>query len=301
MASFQGDDTKVALLLEGGAMRAGFVAGAVMALMDNRILDFDMALAVSASIPTLAYYLTGQREEMEAVWREELCNPRLVCYRNFAACSLTLSEKRPLLDLDYLVYEVFKNKYPLDAERLLGSRTHAFFSATRVPEGTIDFLGVDGEDIYEVFKACLAVPGLYPETVRLGRGEYVDGGTVNPIPARALFRDQNIKILALLTKPLDCESEPLSLLERALFWRYFQRHEWMVEKLWEAAHAHGEEVAWLEKLAAQNPPRAFIVSPDRMPPARFITRDRRKINSTIDMGYSKVSVLLEEILSFCSG
>jgi len=301
MVSVRGNSPKRVLLLEGGAMRAGFVAGAVMALMDNHIIEFDRALAVSASIPTLAYYLTGQRQELEAVWRHELCTPRLVRYRNFAACSLTLSCKRPLLDIDYLVYDIFKKKYPLDAQRLLEIKTETYFAVTRAPEGCIDFLGLDEEDIYEVFKACLAVPGLYPETVKLRNGEFVDGGTVNPLPARVLFRDQDVKILAVLTRPLDCESEPLNVLERALFWRYFHRHEWMVEKLWESAQAHGEEIAWLEGRASHNPPRAFIISPDRMPPARFITRDRGKINSTINMGYRSVSLLLEDIRSFIQG
>jgi hypothetical protein len=38
MSSAQGDKVKLALLLEGGAMRAGFVAGALMALLKLGIL-----------------------------------------------------------------------------------------------------------------------------------------------------------------------------------------------------------------------------------------------------------------------
>ena len=66
------------LVLEGGAMRAGFVAGALMALMDKNLGDFDNAVAVSASVPTLAYFASGQRTEMEKVWRDELTSPKLV-------------------------------------------------------------------------------------------------------------------------------------------------------------------------------------------------------------------------------
>jgi len=63
-------------------MRAGFAAGVLMALLDNNITQFDEALAVSASVPTLAYFLAQQRREIEEVWRHELCTPKLVCYRH---------------------------------------------------------------------------------------------------------------------------------------------------------------------------------------------------------------------------
>ncbi|MFP4036250.1 MAG: patatin-like phospholipase family protein, partial [Desulfobacteraceae bacterium] len=102
-------DAGLGLVLEGGGMRAGFVAGALMAIMDMGLLEhFDTAVAVSASIPTLAYAAAGQRQDMEKVWREELNTPKLVCYKNIPAASLSPSSKRPVLDIDYLVFEVFK-------------------------------------------------------------------------------------------------------------------------------------------------------------------------------------------------
>ena len=279
-------------------MRAGFVAGVLMALLDNNITKFDEALAVSASVPTLAYFLARQRDEIEMVWRHELCTPKLICYRNIPAASLTLSLRRPVLDIDYLIYHVFKKKYPLDVERLQKLDTRIYFAATRVPFGELSLLCLDHADIYDIFRACLAVPGCYPATVHLGGDDFVDGGTVNPLPASFLMNQAKTKILAVLTKPLGCEGEPPSIFERTLFWRYFHRHQWMLDKLWEAAQAYGEEVSRLEKLAEQSPPRAFIITPDRMPPAKFITRDRAKINRTIDMGYRKASQMMEVIQSF---
>jgi len=144
----------------------------------------------------------------------------------------------------------------------------------------------------------MAVPGCYPDPVPLSNGEFMDGGAVNPLPASLVFDGDGVRTLAILTKPLDCDSEPPLMLERALFWRYFRRHEWMMEALWEAVQAYGEEVSRLEKLARFSPPRALILAPDRTPPARFITRDKRKVNRTIDMGYRKAVERMEEIRSF---
>ncbi len=279
-------------------MRAGFVAGAVMALMDRGLIGFDTAIAVSASVPTLAYFVAGQREEMEQVWREELSTPRLVCYRNIPAASLTLSKRRPVLDIDYLVYDVFEKKYPIDREGLLRGRTACRFAVTKAHGGSLAFLDPGEHDIYQAFKAAMAVPGAYPGTVCVDDCEYVDGGTVNPLPARSLFDRGVSKVLAILSKPLDCENEPPSFLERTLLWRYFHRYDWMMEKLWEAAQGYNEQVSFLEHMARRRPPAAFLVSPDRTPPAAFITRDRRKINRTVDMGYRKVKDLESEIRMF---
>lgn len=289
---------KLGLILEGGGLRAGFVAGAVMALMDLGLHHFHTALAVSASVPTLAYCASGQREEMEQVWRKELNTPRLVCYRNIPAASLGLSAKRPILDIDYLVYDVFKKHYPLDMKSLKKNSMKCLFAVTDIRKERVTFLRPETEDCYLIFNACLAVPGCYPKTVRVNGFECVDGGTVNPLPAKALLNQEIHKVLAILSRPLTCESEPPTWLERTLFWRYFQKYDWMLEKLWEAGEAYKQEVLRLERLSATNPPRALIVSPDKMPPAPFITRDRQKINRTIDLGYRMVQGREKEIRDF---
>lgn len=286
------------LVLEGGGMRAGFVAGALMALMDKRLTDFDTALAVSASVPSLAYFAAGQREAMETVWRDELNTPKLVCYRNIPAASIAPSVKRPILNIDYLVYGVFKEKFPLDLEALLANRMACRFAATSVPDGELILLRPEWDDIYTLFKACLAVPGCYPGCVPLNLGDYVDGGTVHPLPVKVMMNPEMDRIVAILSRPLDCGSDFPNLMERALFWRYFRKYDWMMEKICEAAQAYAEEVAFLQDLARKIPPRALIIAPERIPPVKFITRDRAKINRTIDMGYRTVEALESTIRDF---
>lgn len=286
------------LVLEGGAMRAGFVAGALMALMDKNLADFDFAAAVSASVPTLAYCAAGQRREMEEVWRNELTCTKLVCYQNIPAASITLSEKRPILNIDYLVYDVFKKRYPLNQDTLLGSRMTCHFSAAMVPHGKEVFLSPIEIDIYDLFKACLAVPGCYPATVSINDCRYVDGGTVNPLPFQGLPNENVSKFLVILTKPTHCENEPPNFLKRALFWRYFRRYDWMIEKLWEGAQLYNSQVALLEQMAHEDPPRALLISPDKTLPVKFMTLDNRKLNQTIDLGYEKVEKLEDDIRRF---
>ena len=282
------------LVLEGGAMRAGFAVGALMALMDKKLADFDAAAAVSASVPILAYFSAGQRKDMEKIWRDELTSPKLVCYQNIPAASLALSTKRPILNIDRLVYHIFKKRYPLDNPALLANKMTCRFSAASVPEGKQVFLTPAAGNIYDVIRACLAVPGCYPAPVSLNGREYVDGATVNPLPLQGLPNGKASKVLAILTKPIDCENEPPNFLERALFWRYFKKHDWMLEKLWEAAQIYNSQVSLLEQMARENPSRAMIICPDKMPPVKFVTLDKKKINQTIDLGYEKIEELEDE-------
>jgi hypothetical protein len=51
----------------------------------------------------------------------------------------------------------------------------------------------------------------------------------------------------------------------------------MLKKLWEATQTYNENVSFLESIAQERPPGALIICPDKMIPADFITRDRRKI------------------------
>ncbi len=286
------------LVLEGGAMRAGFVAGALMAFMDKNLGDFDSAVAVSASVPTLAYFASGQRAEIEEVWRNELTSPKLVCYHNIPAASLTLSSKRPILNIDRLVYDIIKTKYPLNRDAFLANRMVCRFAAASSPDGEQAFLNPAENDIYDTIKACLAVPGCYPTTVPMNGCEYVDGATVDPLPLSGLPHEKALRIVAILSKPMDCEDEPPNFLGRALFWRYFKKYDWMLEKLWEAAQNYNSHISLLEQMAREKPARALIICPDKMPPVKFVTLDNKKINQTIDLGYGKVEEIENKVRSF---
>lgn len=288
----------VGLVLEGGGMRAGFVAGALVALMDRGLTGFNVAVAVSASVPTLAYFATGQREEIEMVWRNELNTSNLVSYQNIPGAFLALSNKRQVLNIDYLVYEVFKKKYPLKIQSLMKSEMACYFAVAKVPEGHLTLLRPGDDDIYKIFMAALAVPGCYPRAVWINGCEYMDGGITNLLPVRFLLDQKVDKIVAILSTPIDYGYQPLNLVERILVWRYFQRNKWILKKLRETARVYEEEKSLLKQLAQEDSPRALIIYPDKIPPARFITKDRRKINLTIDLGYKKTEDLEEKIHFF---
>jgi predicted patatin/cPLA2 family phospholipase len=65
-----------------------------------------------------------------------------------------------------------------------------------------------------------------------------------------------------------------------------------------AKKAHSKQVSLLLKSNKTNPFSAFIISPDKMPPAKSITRNGDKINQTLDLGYEKVEKLSSRLGKF---
>lgn len=282
-------------------MRAGFVAGAVMALMDKGLLGFDCAAAVSAGAPTLAYMAAGQRQEMESVWREELCTPQLICYRNLPLAPVPTEENPPVVDVDYLVLDLFRDKYPLDLERLHAAPMQCYFAAAELAAGRFRLFQPGDDDIYAILKAAVALPGCYPHGAEVNGVKCIDGGTVNPLPVYHLIQRGAERILAILSRPVGSDFEPPPVMGRALFWWYFQKHRWIMEKLHDAGRAYKDQVDYLADLAARSQTESLIIAPDTMPPARLVTRNRRKVNQTIDMGYRKVEDMEDRIRQFFGG
>ncbi len=107
--------TETAILMQGGAMRGAFGAGVLYELATRGIF-LDTVAAASASVPTAAYYVAGQYEDMRTIWLQEVGNSRFIRYDN-------LLLGRPIYDIDYLIHDVFQKKYPLSVESLSTSRS----------------------------------------------------------------------------------------------------------------------------------------------------------------------------------
>jgi len=288
----------LALVLEGGGMRAGFVAGALMALMDLGLRNFDVAVAVSASVPSLAYYLSGQRTAIEKIWRHELTSEKVVAYRYLPLAVLSDSSPYPVLNTGYLVDHVIERNYPLNLDALERCPTKVLMAATRVPSGRLDLLRPGQADLYRIFKACLAVPACAVGPVRVGKRKYLDGGIANPLPVQPLLKYRDIRILGILSKPLHEGHYPTNFLERVFFWRYFHKHAWVTRCLKRSTNVYAEQVALLEEYERLQPPAAFIVKPEKMPVADFATRNEDKVNQTVDAGYRSVEALHEKLATF---
>ncbi len=288
------------LILQGGGFRAAFAAGACLALGDLGLGDFDSALAVSASAPTLAYFLTGQYAEIREVWENYVATPRLVRYSGLWGRGRKAGWPRPLLDTHHLVFEIFRDRFPLNIDQLMASRTEAYFVAMDAETFEPHYFPKDAELMYQIMWACLALPAAIPEQPILGGRRYIDGGLVDSIPVEKAAALGAERSLIVLTVPLDKKSGPPSALELWLAGGYFQDHPGLKEVVMRKAELTERRLSLLRRWRDEAAEKVVIVSPQSDLPAARITRDREKVRRTVALGYRAVRDSQEAIRGILS-
>lgn len=156
---------KIGIILTGGGMRCAYSAGAMVALVKEFGLTKPYALAAeSGSVGNAMYYLAEQYDAGKLLWTKLLSDKKLI-------------GTIPLINVDYLVDEIFKKKVPLNTRNIEKTTTRYFFSVTNIATGKTEFVTNKSLfDFYEVMRAAKAVPILYRKKVRLGIKKYIDGG-----------------------------------------------------------------------------------------------------------------------------
>ena len=158
---------RTALVLSGGGMQCAYVSGVLSALKDKfPTFKPDLIIAESGSSGSASYFLAGQKQHEIAVWMAMADNPRLVSlFRN------------PVVDIDYLVDVIIKEKFPLDMDELRRNTISCLVPVTEHSSGKTAYLALKKpEDVYTLLKAAMAMPFVYGKTVTYEGVEYTDGG-----------------------------------------------------------------------------------------------------------------------------
>src|SRR5437899_10984555 len=95
---------KTALIVEGGAMRGAWAAGALAFLHERGQRQFDLVYAASSGACSAAYFVAGMWEPGLTIWREFACQ---------SVRKINFFYRQPVVDLAYLVDNVFRQCVPL--------------------------------------------------------------------------------------------------------------------------------------------------------------------------------------------
>ena len=202
-----GDGARIALCVEGGAMRGVVSAGMVSALEELGLGQaFDAVYGSSAGAINAAYFLAGQARMGTTIYFENLNNHRFISLARPLA-------GRPIVDLDFLLNDIAIRTKPLDAIRVLSSPAPLTVMATDVTSATCAPLR-DFEDAGALFGAMRAgatmpVVGGPPVTFR-GR-TYLDASLTEPIPVPTAETDGCTHALVLLTRPTETARKTTAL------------------------------------------------------------------------------------------
>lgn len=213
------DPHRVALVVEGGAMRGVVSGGMVAGLEALGLRDaFDVVYGSSAGACAGAYFLAGQARAGARLYYEAVNNRRFInLLRGF--------QRRAIVDLDFLFDEVLTQQLPLDFGAIQRSGVDLVVLASHVDvqaDGldhveAVRFAGfADGDDLLGALHASSRMPVVGGEPFVYRGLRFWDAAITQPIPIHAALADGCTHVLVLLTLPRDTRPGKMGLLDRLL-------------------------------------------------------------------------------------
>ncbi|MBM9502055.1 patatin-like phospholipase family protein [Leptospira sp. 201903071] len=275
---------KRALLVEGGGMKGAFAGGALHSL--HTILSpkyFDLVVAVSSGACSAAYYVTMPKPEPEkslktlAIWYFELAGRKLISpFHPFRG--------KTFLDQEYLVDDLFGQKYPLPAENFEKFGLPEFrIAVSNLHTRSIEYVRATTSNIFDLLKAATSLPIATRGKHRVDGTLYSDAAVLNPLPLEDLIEAGYTDITIVLNSPVEKVSPPFGFLTSFLSFP----KDWKMARLMSRWHHHHFNIA---REVAQKPPKGIqihMISPENQLPVTLVTTNGSKLKETVDLGMKK--------------
>lgn len=185
---------KIGLVLEGGAHRGVFTAGAIDYLLEQGV-TFQYVIGTSAGACNAMNFLAGQigrgRDSM-------IVTDKSLHYFGMK----TLIKTGHYFDLDWAFKEFPEKYFPFHFEDYFNHPAEREFAATNCLTGEAVYLtdrGTDREYLMSIGKASSSLPGM-SAVVEVDGVPYADGGVADSIPVRRAFERGCDKVVVIETR-----------------------------------------------------------------------------------------------------
>ncbi|MES1208841.1 MAG: patatin-like phospholipase family protein [Pseudomonadota bacterium] len=206
------DGRKLALVVEGGALRGVCSAGGVVALEDLRLTDvFDHVYGTSAGVMNASYFVAGQARLGIRIYYEDMNRRSIVNPWRFWK----------ILDLERLFQRAVMGNKRLDVDAVLAARSRLFIATLEVGAAAgrlfeAQALGT-GEKLLGALKAATAAPLLVHGRLSVEGARCMDAGIVNAFPVEEAIAHGCTDVLVMLTRPVGYRRRAADRLSRWLF------------------------------------------------------------------------------------
>lgn len=158
---------KIAIVGYEGGISCAYFVGVILALVEKfNLTDPYLVIGSSGSTGTLAYYVAGQYKSIRNIWENLIPSKKFV----------SLWRLKKIMDIDYLIDDIFKKQDVLDVRKIELSKIKFFISTTDIETGEFKYFNnQEGVDIFEVLRASNAAPFVYNKSVKINNNEYIDG------------------------------------------------------------------------------------------------------------------------------
>lgn len=175
---------QVALVVEGGGMRAAFSSGVTDAFLQADFNPFTLLVGVSSGASTIASYLSGQTGRNLDVLMNQSCRRQFISWPRFIRGG-------DLLDIDWL-WRVVQQENPLDCERMFAQKRDFRIVLSNAVTGEADYAKAEPQNFLDVLRASSSIPFIIRKPVPIGSDTYYDGGVADALPVRWALSQPNI-------------------------------------------------------------------------------------------------------------
>lgn len=281
-----GEKMRKGLVLEGGAMRGMFTAGALDVLMENGI-DFDCTVGVSAGA------VFGCNLKSKQIGRAIRYN--LKYSKNWRYCSV-----RSLLltgDLygakfcyDTLPFELDK----FDLETFKNNPMEFYAVCTNVNTATPIYKRIYNCDKEEMkwFRASASLP-LVSKIVEINGEDYLDGGITDSIPLKFLQTQNCDRNVAILTQPIDYRKSPANV---SMFKFSLRKYPKMLEAMKNRHIMYNKQVEYV--ISEEKVGNVFVIRPSKPLSIKRTENDPEKLKAVYEIGRETMTERLEELKKY---
>ena len=268
---------KFCIVAQGGGMVACYHAGVIAALQEKfGLKELHCVIATSGAAATYSYLISNQQNLIEPIWIDLIKSGKFAVPWKFPP-------GKHIMNIDFLIDEMIKKRYPLDIEALKNSSIDLQVGVTDANTAESRYFSKNAEvDFFELLRASCAVPYFGREKVLFNGRYYYDGIIASVTGLEKTLNEENI--LMVLTRP----PRPLKkmyFLRKILRWLLIRNETPVLQKaIWDIMAKFDAIPQEAEKISKSK--NLVIIQPKKKLPILRVDTSLDRLQKTIKQGYN---------------
>lgn len=277
--------SKTCLVLEGGAMRGIYTAGALDALMDKNI-EVDAIIGVSAGALFGINYVSKQRGRALRYNLENIDNKE---YMGFYSLIKTGNIMNKEFCFDKLICEID----PFDFNTFDKSKIKFYATVTNVETGKAEYIEIkDSKKDLEYLRASGSMP-LLSKIVKIKNKPYLDGGMSDSIPVKKAQELGYDKVIVITTQPKDFIKKKYKMLPFKIVYKKYKN---FIKTINNRHIMYNNTLEYLKQEEEKN--NIFVVRPSKKINIKKLEKNKEIINKQYDLGYNDTIDNINELKKY---
>ena len=278
---------KTGLIMEGGAMRGMFTAGAIDVMMENHI-TFDGAIGVSAGAAFGCNYKSGQIGRVIRYNKRFCRDPRYCSFRS-------LLKTGNLYGADFCYRVIPDILDPFDKTAYKENPMEFYAVCTDMDTGRPVYHRCDDGEAENLkwLRASASMP-IASRPVQLEGHRLLDGGISDSIPVRYFESIGYTKNVLILTQPADYVKQPLKIMP--LLRMLYPRKKAFLKALKNRYIMYNETTAYVRQLEKTG--RAFVIRPRASLNIGSVEHNSSELERVYQEGREAASSCIQEMKEF---